>query len=76
LRVYRKSDKQLESFTHFTLLYSENIEGDLMHSDAKASYFWESDLSRASGDVFPSTPFLYDLYKKKRPFFTEKTFYI
>lgn len=66
---------ELESFTHFTLLYCDDAEGDLQLSDTQASYFWVSDIQEDE-QLFPATQLLKDKYEQKQPFFTEQTYTI
>lgn len=66
----------LESFTNFTLLYCDDIQGELVPRDEKAEYFWVEKPDFTAPDIFPGTELLYNLYKAKQPFFVEKTFSI
>lgn len=70
-RIYDQGN--LESFTHFTLLYCDDIEGELLPHDDKAEYFWVDDPLKVER-TFPATPVLKSLYEQKQPFFIEKTF--
>lgn len=72
-RVYER--EKLESFTHFTLLYCDDIKGDLAPHDDKADYFWSDD-PLAGPHQFPGTALLLNLYQHKQPFFVEETFTI
>lgn len=72
-RIYE--GESLESFTHFTLLYCDDIQGELRPHDDKAEYFW-TDEPLAVEHVFPATSLLKDLYEQKQAFFIEKTFTI
>ncbi len=74
VRVYQ-GDK-LESFTHFTLLYCDDAQGELAQNDNHAEYFWELDPDFTSKEMFPTTPLLKQLYDGKQPFFVDKTFTI
>jgi len=67
---------ELESYVHFTLLYCEDIQGELAPTDTKAEYFWVSQPNFEANDMIPTTVFLRDLYEAKQPFFIEKTFHI
>ncbi|MCA9332897.1 hypothetical protein KDA00_03415 [Candidatus Saccharibacteria bacterium] len=64
--------KELESFTHFNLLVSNDVEGRLQPSDDKAEYFWEVAPNFESDDMLPNMPILADLYLKDKQFFIEK----
>lgn len=72
-RVYE--GEALESFTHFTLLYCDDIHGELQSYDDKAEYFWVDDPLNVD-HVFPATSVLKDLYEHKQLFFIEKTYTI
>lgn len=73
-RVFEQ--ERLESFTHFTLLYCDDIQGELDPHDNRADYFWVNDPNELGDDMFPSTMLLKDSYEQKRPFFVERTFTI
>lgn len=66
----------LESYTHFTLLYCDDIQGELNPSDQKASYFWETEPDFSDTQIIPTTQLLKGYYEAKQPFFVEKTFRI
>lgn len=66
----------LESYTHFTLLYCDDISGELNPHDPKAEYFWEKDEDFTTADTIPTTPILKNLYVARQPFFIEETFYL
>ncbi|MEO8785303.1 MAG: MarR family winged helix-turn-helix transcriptional regulator [Candidatus Saccharimonadales bacterium] len=70
-RVYR--DKELESFTHFTLLVSEDAAGQLMPTDEYADYFWTAQPNFAAKDMLPNMTTLVDYYQAGQPFYVEKT---
>jgi hypothetical protein len=76
IRVYQED--KLESFTHFTLLYCDDIQGELLQNDSHAEYFWstEPDPDFSAENMFPSTVMLKQYYEAKQPFFVEKTFTI
>lgn len=73
-RIYQ--DDTLESFTHFTLLYCEDMEDTLTPNDSKADYFWVDTPDFSDPTLFPGTQLLSTLYEAKKPFFIEKTFSI
>jgi len=75
-RVYE--DKQLESFTHFTLLSCENIDGTLTVSDKLADYFWVRNPDFGSDDMLPNMKLLVEQYDKSRDdlFFLDKNIHI
>ncbi len=65
----------IESFTNFTLLYCDDIQGDLAENDPKASYFW-SDSIQIDSSYFPASQTLLDCYLAKQPFFVQQSFTI
>lgn len=69
-RIFKDDD--LESFTHFTLLVSEDAEGELTPSYKHAEYFWQQDPDFSSNEMIPNMQTLADLYQKGEPFFVEK----
>ncbi len=74
IRVYEGA--KLESFTHFTLLYCDDIQGGLAPNDSHATYAWELEPDFTDKQMFPSTPMLKQFYEAKQPFFVDKTFTI
>lgn len=74
IRVYE--GETLESYTHFTLLFSDNIQGDLVQHDKQATYSWIEQPDFSSPTLFPSTQQLKELYEAGQPFFIEQTFKI
>lgn len=66
----------LESFTHFTLLYCDDIQGELDAADDHAQYMWEKDPDFARAEVFPATLLLKDLYERREPFFIDEVYTI
>jgi len=66
----------LESFTNFTLLYCDNIQGTLNPSDPKAEYEWVIDPDFSAEDMFPGTKLLKERYETKQSFFVDETFSI
>lgn len=73
-RIYK--DGYLESFTHFTLLYCDDIHGDLTPHDPKAEYYWNTHPDFTAEDMFPGTNLLKEHYEAKRVFLIDKTFLI
>ncbi len=71
-RVYEGDN--LESFTNFTLLYCDDIQGELVQHDEHAEYFWDTDPDFAAKDMLPDSTILAELYLAGQPFFIEKTF--
>ncbi len=74
LRVFEKDT--LESYTHFTLLYCDAVEGELEQLDKQAEYFWVLEPDFTDKELFPSTESLHKAYVEGKPFFLEKTFTI
>lgn len=66
----------LESFTNFTLLYCDEIQGELNPIDPKAEYYWVHNPDFSAEDMFPGTKLLKEYYEAKRPFFIDETFSI
>lgn len=74
MRVYL--DDHIESYTHFTLVYCDDINGELAPTDPKASYFWVQDIDYTDKNLFPGTKMLHDAYLKREPFYVEKSYYL
>jgi hypothetical protein len=70
-RIY--TNNELESFTNFTLLYSDHVEGFLDDSDPLAEYSWQSNPDFSSEEMLPNMQLLADLYLKKKEFFIDET---
>lgn len=73
-RVFR--DKELESFTNFTMLVCETAEGDLVQNDEHADYYWEQAPDFTNKAMLPNMSTLADLYRTGELFFVEKTLHI
>lgn len=71
-KVYRDDD--LESFTHFTLLVSDDATGELDQGDELAEYFWADHPDFSDADMLPNMKTLGNLHKVNELFFIEKTF--
>lgn len=71
-RTYR--GPELESFTNFTFLVSDDASGELQPSDDHAEYFWAAHPDFTDDDMLPNMKTLGDLHKANQPFFIEKTF--
>lgn len=69
-RMYEGSE--LESFTHFTLLYCDNIQGELAANQSE--YYWQKTLSLDDEGLFPGTQLLHEAYKAQVPFYIEQSF--
>lgn len=68
--------KELESFTHFTLLVCEDAKGELIQNDDYADYYWEQEPDFLDQRMLPNMPTLADLYRAGELFFVEKTLHI
>jgi hypothetical protein len=73
-RVFRA--KELESFTHYTLLVSNDAEGELEQNDEFAEYFWTDDPNFADVDMLPNMKLLGELHAQNQLFFQEATLHI
>ncbi len=73
-RIFK--DGALESFTHFTLLVCDDVQGELIPTDTKATYYWATEPDFNAPDMFPSSQSLVKAYQDGKPFFIEETFYI
>jgi hypothetical protein len=74
-RIFNTSG-ELQSFTNFTLLFCNDIVGELSGEDSFADYRWELSPDFADPQLFPSTVMLHELYAASKPFFVEKCFTI
>lgn len=66
----------LESFTHFSLLVSENTSGELKASDEYAEYGWYEKPNFSAKDMLPNMNDLGKLYADPSSTFIEKTYHI
>lgn len=71
-RTYR--GEELESFTNFTFLVSDDAAGELKPADEHAEYFWVEQPNFTDQNMLPNMKTLGDLHKADQPFFVEKTF--
>lgn len=71
-RVFKGDE--LESFTHFTLLVSNDAEGELAQNDESAEFFWADDPDFTELDMLPNMKTLGNLHKANELFFIEKQF--
>lgn len=74
LTVYDKDD--LESYTNFTFLVSDDATGELLQNDPLNEYFWVDDPDFTDDNMLPNTKMLGNLHKANKLFFVEKTFNI
>jgi hypothetical protein len=74
VRIFKRDE--LESFTHFTLLYCNDAEGELVQNDAHSEFYWDINPDFEQGTMFPTTITLKKAYDRGEPFFVEKTFTI
>jgi DNA-binding transcriptional ArsR family regulator len=73
-RVYR--DKQLESFTHFTLLVCDDIQGELTQNSKLADYYWEQQPDFSGDHMLPNMQLLYEMTQTSAGSFIEQTFHL
>jgi hypothetical protein len=66
--------EELESFTHFTLLKCDDIQGELSVNDERGEFYWEQDPNFAGPDMLANMETLHNLYKAESPQFIEATF--
>ena len=68
--------EELESFTHFTLLVCDDIQGELVSDSKLADYYWDVNPNFASPAMLPNMAELSRLYSDDTVTFIEKTFRI
>lgn len=66
-----KKGDDLESFTHFTLLCSHNVSGDLLESQGNGDNAWFENPDFSDKSMIPSTAKLAALSQKPNHFFIE-----
>lgn len=66
----------IESFTHFTLLYCDDIKGNLEQNSEFAEYLWMQKPDFTHHDMLPNMQDLGQLYLQKQPFHIERTFHL
>jgi ADP-ribose pyrophosphatase YjhB (NUDIX family) len=64
----------LESYTNFTVLATENASGKLDQNDERASYFWATNPDFESINMLPNMGDLNRAYQSSKLFFLEKEF--
>lgn len=72
LRMYHGDS--LESFTHFTLLESEDAQGELEQLDKLAEYFWVKEPDFGAADMLPSIEHLVERLLQPGLFYFEQNF--
>lgn len=72
--VYR--DEQLESFTHFTLLVCDDIQGELSQNSTLADYYWEQKPDFNGPHMLPNMLTLYAMTASPAGSFVEQTFHL
>ncbi len=65
--------EKLESFTNFTLLVSEDAEGEIVQDHELAEYFWQDSIDASDSTLLPNMPLLLTHYQSKKQFFLEET---
>ncbi|MEK7472099.1 MAG: NUDIX hydrolase [Patescibacteria group bacterium] len=66
--------ENLESFTHFTLLVAEDVDGELEVNDEFAEYEWDSNPDFSAKDMLPNMADIVTLYQSKKSDFLEKEY--
>jgi hypothetical protein len=66
--------EELESFTHFTLLKCDDIQGELFVNDERGEFYWEKDPDFAGPDMLANMETLHEIYEDGSLSFVEKTF--
>lgn len=67
------SGKDLESFTHFTLLVCEDAVGELDQGNEYSEYFWQDEPNFSDSTMLPNMKSLVAKYEAGKPFFLEET---
>lgn len=70
-RIFRGDE--IESFTHFTLLFCENAAGELNANDNLAEYFWMENPDFSHSEMLPSMPTLAKILADTDEYFVEQT---
>lgn len=70
--VYDGQD--LESYTNFTFLVSDDAVGEIEQNDPLTEYYWADDPDFTDPDMLPNMKTLGNLHKANKTFFVEKTF--
>lgn len=65
---------ELESFTHFTLLKCDDIQGELQENDERGEFYWEQDPDFGGPDMLANMKTLHDMYDDDSVSFVEATF--
>lgn len=73
-RVY--DGEELESFTHFTLLRCDDIEGELTPNNDLAEYYWVDDPDFANATMLPNMKDLAELCADENLHFIERTYHL
>ena len=73
-KTFAKED--LESFTHFTILTSEGVSGELNSSDERAEYKWYESPDFSSTEMLPNMADIVALYEDPSQDYLEKTYHI
>jgi hypothetical protein len=73
-RVYR--EKELESFTHFTLLVCSDIEGELLQNSELADYYWDTAPDFSADSMLPNMQTLHTMTQSPAGTFVEATFHL
>ncbi len=68
--------QELESYTNYTFLASDDAEGELLQNDPLNEFYWAQDPDFTDENMLPNTKMLGNLHKANELFFVEKTFNI
>jgi hypothetical protein len=71
-KVYENNE--IESYTHFTVLVSEDAKGELCQSNNKGKYLWQENINSIGSELLPTAKLISELYEAGQPFFVEQTF--
>lgn len=72
LRVFEADE--LESFTHFTLLSCDDVEGELKEHDDYGTYTWVQDPNFSAATMLPTAKILSELALSRDTPFVEQTY--
>lgn len=72
LKIFK--DGAVESFTHFTLLSTEDVSGDLVQNDEFGEYEWVHDPHFSNDTFLPTVATLADAYRRNDGTIIDATF--
>lgn len=65
---------EIESFTHFTVLVAQNVQGELKQDSRKGEYFWVANINAVKDQLLPTAVEIIEQCQTSKPFFIDKTF--